>query len=169
MQSKLKTDDFGPSMRAIGSFSGRSWSADELRQKSFGDLHKLWFVLMKEKNMLLTERLHARTTHTTQFRNPMRLKKVKKSMSRIKCVLGERARAFQEAKAELKVVYEKARAEAKASRRQAHLQKQIEILEARKAAAQAQANSEAVLRGESAPIEASENTAPAATPVNPQL
>ena len=135
-------------MTAIGYLLGRSWSASELRQKSFGDLHKLWFVLMKEKNMLLTERLHARTTHTTQFRNPMRLRKVKKSMARIKCVLGERATAYQEARKELRGIYAAARLEEKNVRRHAHLERQIKILEARKQQAEADAASEAILRGE---------------------
>ncbi|KAI4342550.1 hypothetical protein MLD38_027167 [Melastoma candidum] len=53
---------------------GRSWKASELRLKSWDDLHKLWYVLMKEKNMLMTQRqmLHAQNL---RFPNPERLPK----------------------------------------------------------------------------------------------
>ncbi|GKA90827.1 39S ribosomal protein L47, mitochondrial [Tanacetum coccineum] len=69
---------------------GRSWKAFELRLKSWDDLHKLWYVLLKEKNMLMTQRqmLHAQNL---RFPNPERLPKVRKSMCRIKHVLTERA------------------------------------------------------------------------------
>ncbi|OAY36127.1 39S ribosomal protein L47, mitochondrial [Manihot esculenta] len=69
---------------------GRSWKASELRLKSWDDLHKLWYVLLKEKNMLMTQRqmLHSQNL---KFPNPERLPKVRKSMCRIKQVLTERA------------------------------------------------------------------------------
>ncbi|XWS60691.1 hypothetical protein CRYUN_Cryun07bG0057600 [Craigia yunnanensis] len=69
---------------------GRSWKASELRLKSWDDLHKLWYVLLKEKNMLMTQRqmLHAQNL---QFPNPERIPKVRKSMCSIKQVLTERA------------------------------------------------------------------------------
>ncbi|KAL2243981.1 UNVERIFIED_CONTAM: 39S ribosomal protein L47, mitochondrial, partial [Sesamum indicum] len=69
---------------------GRSWKASELRLKSWDDLHKLWYVLLKEKNMLMTQRqmLHAQNL---RFPNPERVPKVRKSMCRIKHVLTERA------------------------------------------------------------------------------
>ncbi|KAG8638032.1 hypothetical protein MANES_15G185900v8 [Manihot esculenta] len=53
---------------------GRSWKASELRLKSWDDLHKLWYVLLKEKNMLMTQRqmLHSQNL---KFSNPERLPK----------------------------------------------------------------------------------------------
>ncbi|XP_022860410.1 39S ribosomal protein L47, mitochondrial-like [Olea europaea var. sylvestris] len=71
---------------------GRSWKAPELRLKSWDDLNKLWYVLLKEENMLMTQcqMLHAQNL---RFLNPERIPKVRKSMCRIKQVLTERATA----------------------------------------------------------------------------
>lgn len=73
---------------------GRSWRASELRLKSFEDLHALWFVLLKERNVLETERWVARKAKS-QMLNPARLKKVRVSMSRIKTILGERSMEYK--------------------------------------------------------------------------
>jgi large subunit ribosomal protein L47 len=70
---------------------GRSWHARELRRKSFDDLHRLWYVLYKEKNMLLTERQICRSNRL-EFPQPERFRKVQKSMGAIKQVMGERKR-----------------------------------------------------------------------------
>ncbi|OEH79024.1 GRB10-interacting GYF protein 2 [Cyclospora cayetanensis] len=70
--------------------AGDAWPARLLRQKSFDDLHKLWFVLLKEKNLLLGERWAAWQAKT-QMKHPERLKKVKLSMKRILTVLSRRA------------------------------------------------------------------------------
>ncbi|KAG5019806.1 39S ribosomal protein L47, mitochondrial [Glycine soja] len=69
---------------------GRSWKACELRLKSWDDLHKLWYVLLKEKNMLMTQR-QMLNAQNLRFPNPERIPKVRKSMCRIKHVLTERA------------------------------------------------------------------------------
>lgn len=47
---------FSPEHRKI---YGRAWSSDELRLKSFEDLQKLWFVLLKELNVLSTQSAEA--------------------------------------------------------------------------------------------------------------
>ena len=70
--------------------SGRAWTAADLRKKSWDDLHSLWIVLLKEKNLLLSERDAARA-RKERLANPFRATKVRKSMSRVKAVMWERA------------------------------------------------------------------------------
>eukprot|EP01024_Parvocaulis_polyphysoides_P067677 TRINITY_DN8114_c0_g2_i1.p2 TRINITY_DN8114_c0_g2~~TRINITY_DN8114_c0_g2_i1.p2 ORF type:complete len:150 (-),score=16.58 TRINITY_DN8114_c0_g2_i1:304-705(-) len=69
---------------------GREWTACELRLKSFEDLHKLWYVLLKERNFLLSEKLRYRRVNMEMPRND-RIKMVRKSMGRIKQTLAQRA------------------------------------------------------------------------------
>ncbi|KAL6579893.1 hypothetical protein OROMI_007917 [Orobanche minor] len=69
---------------------GRGWKASELRLKSWDNLQKLWYVLLKEKNMLMTQR-QMLNAQNLRFPNPERIPKVRKSMCRIKHVLTERA------------------------------------------------------------------------------
>ncbi|KAG2387737.1 hypothetical protein C9374_001331 [Naegleria lovaniensis] len=85
---------------------GRAWGLRELRLKSLSDLQKLWIVLMKERNMLLTARLLAKTMGG-KITHPERLAKVRTGMARIKIVIAERER---EARAAAKIEFEKRKA-----------------------------------------------------------
>jgi hypothetical protein len=78
--------------------AGRAWRAAELRGKSFEDLHGLWFVCLKERNLLLTERLYSRQLLQSAPAGN-RLDKVKRTMGGIRVVLSERARAAEAAAA----------------------------------------------------------------------
>jgi len=72
---------------------GRSWTKDELRIKSNQDLHKLWFVLLKERNMLFTME-HECKNNFSLFANPERIDKVQDSMNNLETVVRERNKAY---------------------------------------------------------------------------
>lgn len=72
---------------------GRSWKKDELRLKSNSDLHKLWYVLLKERNVLLTMEHHCKEEFQV-FPNPERMDKVEESMENLEAVVRERNRAY---------------------------------------------------------------------------
>ncbi|PSC74962.1 putative ethanolamine kinase [Micractinium conductrix] len=78
-----------PKEDAVQPTTGRSWEAQDLRRKSWDDLHKLWFVLLKERTRLHAEKAlyRARQERTP---DPARITKVRKGMARIKHVLTER-------------------------------------------------------------------------------
>lgn len=84
----------------VNDWSGRPWMASELRRKSFKDLHTLWYVLARERNLLATQQHEARregidaSIFTEINKRNMRCKK---SMARIKQVLNERRLAYDQA------------------------------------------------------------------------
>jgi large subunit ribosomal protein L47 len=96
-----KIDAFFDSGRsADGQISevGRAWRTAELRQKSFEDLHHLWHVLLREKNVLETERVHLRNPQLGQrahIDRPDRIAKVRLSMARLQTVIAERSRVHK--------------------------------------------------------------------------
>jgi len=73
---------------------GRWWYVDELRLKSNEDLHKLWYVLLKERNRLLTMEEEYRYQHEL-FPSPERIDKVEESMRNIMKVIRERDIAYR--------------------------------------------------------------------------
>lgn len=73
--------------------SGRPWHIDDLRLKSNSDLHKLWFVLYKERNMLYTMQEAAKEENEI-FPSPERLDKVEESMANLENVVRERNKAY---------------------------------------------------------------------------
>lgn len=83
---------FDPERKAGESFvAGRAWTVVDLRRKNFDDLHKLWYVLYKERNLLLSlkAKYHRSGRPIAQLEDN-RYIKVKRSMAAIKHVLGER-------------------------------------------------------------------------------
>ncbi|GJQ14294.1 hypothetical protein GpartN1_g6085.t1 [Galdieria partita] len=74
--------------KELGSLPGREWTVDELRLKSFDDLHKLWWVMIKERNALLTERDWCRSVKR-EWNGETTLEKVNLSMTNIKQAVSE--------------------------------------------------------------------------------
>eukprot|EP01137_Pigoraptor_chileana_P006072 Opistho-2@50010 len=76
---------------------GRSWKASELRGKSNAELHQLWYILLKERNLVMTMQHEARARKAKVPYKP-RMVKVKKAMAAIHTVIGERENALRQAK-----------------------------------------------------------------------
>ncbi|XP_028127957.1 39S ribosomal protein L47, mitochondrial [Diabrotica virgifera virgifera] len=74
---------------------GRSWTKDELRLKSNEDLHKLWYVLLKERNMLMTMEQEC-NDKAKLFPTPERIDKVADSMENLESVVRERNKAYHQ-------------------------------------------------------------------------
>ncbi|KYO03268.1 putative mitochondrial ribosomal protein L29/L47 precursor [Plasmodium gaboni] len=70
--------------------TGDAWPCVLLRKKSFEDLHKLYYICLKEKNKLLGEQYFHLQNNTKMLQHG-RLKKVKLTMKRILTVLSRRA------------------------------------------------------------------------------
>jgi len=84
--------------------TGRSWNVDELRLKSDDDLHKLWYVLLKEKNLITSDNLLKRKI-SGEIGPQGQMGKVRVSMARIKTVLHERKRVRDEYRHHLEEQY----------------------------------------------------------------
>jgi large subunit ribosomal protein L47 len=69
--------------------TGRSWKIDELRIKSNDDLHKLWYVLLREKNAILADACVFEKISGEKMPKS-RLEKVEKSMTRLQQIIKER-------------------------------------------------------------------------------
>ncbi|XP_032154406.1 39S ribosomal protein L47, mitochondrial [Sapajus apella] len=74
--------------------SGAAWTRQQLRNKSNEDLHKLWYVLLKERNMLLTLEQEAKR-QILPMPSPERLEKVVESMDALDTVVQEREDAIR--------------------------------------------------------------------------
>ncbi|KAI5958451.1 MRPL4 [Candida pseudojiufengensis] len=86
----------------------REWTSAELRSKSFEDLHRLWYLILKERNILAREVRLGESIGMADFRQFNSVdNKLIKSQKRIKQVLLERHIAFERSQASPQVENEK--------------------------------------------------------------
>ncbi|KAI0489749.1 mitochondrial 39-S ribosomal protein L47 (MRP-L47)-domain-containing protein [Xylaria cf. heliscus] len=79
---------------------GRAWTVEELRHKSWEDLHKLWWVCVKEQNRLLTARKERTRLQLVNgiSEGAGRLNEVRRTMRAIKHALTERWYLWEDAR-----------------------------------------------------------------------
>ncbi|KAH8114538.1 mitochondrial 39-S ribosomal protein L47 (MRP-L47)-domain-containing protein [Phellopilus nigrolimitatus] len=79
--------------------TGRSWNATELRRKSFKDLHTLWYIVLRERNLLATQRAETKRLSVSDEYIDISEKdlRCRKTMARIKQILNERRLAYEQA------------------------------------------------------------------------
>ncbi|KAK3940621.1 mitochondrial 39-S ribosomal protein L47 (MRP-L47)-domain-containing protein [Diplogelasinospora grovesii] len=79
---------------------GRGWSVEELRHKSWDDLHRLWWVCVKERNRISTANYERRKSRLGfgDAEAKGRDREVRVTMRGIKHVLTERFYAWEDAK-----------------------------------------------------------------------
>ena len=78
---------------------GREWTVHELRERDWETLQKLWWVCVKDRNRLATEKLERKRLNAGygDLENKERDETVQKTMKAIVDVLVERNNAYQAA------------------------------------------------------------------------
>ncbi|KAL9013972.1 MAG: hypothetical protein Q9173_001370 [Seirophora scorigena] len=79
---------------------GRPWAVEELRHKSWEDLHSLWWVCCRERNIVATQEYERKRLKAGygDAENKERFRVVKQTQKAIKHALTERYYAFEEAR-----------------------------------------------------------------------
>jgi len=78
---------------------GRAWTVGELRSRDWDSLHQLWWLCVKERNRLATEKLERARINAGygDYENKQRDKTVQETMKAVLDTLAERHQAYQEA------------------------------------------------------------------------
>ncbi|KAL4807077.1 mitochondrial 39-S ribosomal protein L47 (MRP-L47)-domain-containing protein [Aspergillus unguis] len=86
---------------------GRSWSIQELREKSWDDLHCLWWVCIKERNRIATSNLERQRLKAGygEWEAQQRTRAIRITQNSIKHVLRERWYAWEDAQQAYKEGY----------------------------------------------------------------